>query len=87
MASKGAAKSPAKQRGAKGIILSSVLLLFFISLNINISTRSVTFITIAIERPGLSEEEIEEIREAFNLFDADGSGKLIKLRLTKYRLN
>ena len=28
----------------------------------------------AIERPGLSEEEIEEIREAFNLFDADGSG-------------
>ena len=30
----------------------------------------------AIERPGLSEEEIEEIREAFNLFDADGSGLL-----------
>ena len=27
-----------------------------------------------IERPGLSEEEIEEIREAFNLFDTDGSG-------------
>ena len=25
-----------------------------------------------IERPGLSEEEIEEIREAFNLFDTDG---------------
>ncbi|CAN0491822.1 unnamed protein product, partial [Hapterophycus canaliculatus] len=23
------------------------------------------------ERPGLSEEEIEEIREAFNLFDTD----------------
>merc|ERR1719498_628064 len=30
----------------------------------------------AIERPGLSEEEIEEIREAFNLFDADGSGTI-----------
>ena len=28
------------------------------------------------ERPGLSEEEIEEIREAFNLFDTDGSGRL-----------
>jgi hypothetical protein len=28
----------------------------------------------AIERPGLTEEEIEEIREAFNLFDTDGSG-------------
>ena len=27
------------------------------------------------ERPGLSEEEIGEIREAFNLFDTDGSGK------------
>lgn len=26
------------------------------------------------ERPGLSEEEIGEIREAFNLFDTDGSG-------------
>jgi Ca2+-binding EF-hand superfamily protein len=29
------------------------------------------------ERPGLSEEEIEEIREAFNLFDTDGSGKAV----------
>ena len=29
-----------------------------------------------IERPGLSEEEIEEIREAFNLFDTDGSGMI-----------
>ena len=29
-----------------------------------------------IERPGLTEDEIEEIREAFNLFDTDGSGKI-----------
>jgi Ca2+-binding EF-hand superfamily protein len=29
------------------------------------------------ERPGLTEEEIEEIREAFNLFDTDGSGECI----------
>ncbi|KAK7240595.1 calcium ion binding protein [Aureococcus anophagefferens] len=28
------------------------------------------------ERPGLSEDEIEEIREAFNLFDTDGSGTI-----------
>ena len=30
----------------------------------------------AFERPGLTEDEIEEIREAFNLFDTDGSGTL-----------
>ena len=29
-----------------------------------------------VERPGLTEDEIEEIREAFNLFDTDGSGKI-----------
>lgn len=28
------------------------------------------------ERPGLTDEEIEEIREAFNLFDTDGSGTI-----------
>jgi Ca2+-binding EF-hand superfamily protein len=28
------------------------------------------------DRPGLSEDEIEEIREAFNLFDTDGSGTI-----------
>ena len=27
----------------------------------------------AFERPGLTEDEIEEIKEAFNLFDADGT--------------
>ena len=27
-----------------------------------------------LDRPGLSVEEVEEIREAFNLFDTDGSG-------------
>lgn len=32
--------------------------------------------TKSYERPGLSEEEIEEIREAFNLFDTDGSGTI-----------
>ena len=29
-----------------------------------------------IERPGLTEDEIEEIREAFNLFDTDNSGSI-----------
>jgi centrin-1 len=28
------------------------------------------------ERPGLSVEEIEELQEAFNLFDSDGSGTI-----------
>ena len=34
------------------------------------------------ERPGLSEEEIEEIREAFNLFDTDGSGTITTIITT-----
>jgi Ca2+-binding EF-hand superfamily protein len=28
------------------------------------------------ERPGLTEDEIEEIKEAFDLFDADGGGTI-----------
>lgn len=28
------------------------------------------------ERPGLTSDEVEEIREAFNLFDTDGSGTI-----------
>ena len=28
------------------------------------------------KKPGLSEEQIEEIREAFNLFDTDHSGSI-----------
>jgi len=31
---------------------------------------------VTIERPGLSMEEIEELQEAFNLFDTDGSGTI-----------
>ena len=30
----------------------------------------------AFERPGLTEDEVEEIREAFNLFDTEGSGTI-----------
>ena len=29
-----------------------------------------------IERAGLTEDEIEEIREAFNLFDTENTGKI-----------
>ena len=29
-----------------------------------------------IERAGLNEDEIEEIREAFNLFDTENTGKI-----------
>lgn len=36
----------------------------------------------SISRPGLSEDEIEEIREAFNLFDTDGSGTIDPNELT-----
>lgn len=38
--------------------------------------------TKSYERPGLSEEEIEEIREAFNLFDTDGSGMFFETLLS-----
>lgn len=36
-----------------------------------------------IERPGLTEDEIEELKEAFNLFDTEATGK-IDPRYTKY---
>jgi len=28
------------------------------------------------QRPGLTADEVEEIKEAFNLFDTDGSGTI-----------
>lgn len=30
----------------------------------------------ATERPGLTADEIEELREAFNLFDTEATGKI-----------
>jgi len=30
----------------------------------------------AFDKPGLTEDEVEEIREAFNLFDTDGHGEI-----------
>ncbi len=38
--------------------------------------RSASIWDWSFERPGLTEDEIEEIREAFNLFDTDGSGMI-----------
>jgi len=29
-----------------------------------------------LERPGLTEDEIEELQEAFNLFDTEATGKI-----------
>mmetsp|Transcript_123425 Transcript_123425/g.356819 ORF Transcript_123425/g.356819 Transcript_123425/m.356819 type:complete len:175 (+) Transcript_123425:80-604(+) len=31
---------------------------------------------LAYDKPGLTEDEVEEIREAFNLFDTDGRGEI-----------
>ena len=37
--------------------------------------------------PGLTEEEVEELREAFNLFDTDGSGTIDPKELKELVLN
>ena len=38
------------------------------------------------DAPGLTEEEIEEIREAFNLFDTDGSGACVQSKRVRSTL-
>ena len=38
--------------------------------------KSKQFNAKAFERPGLTEEEVLEIKEAFDLFDTDGSGEI-----------
>jgi centrin-1 len=40
------------------------------------SKRAPKFNPKKYERPGLTEDEIEEIKEAFDLFDTDGSGQI-----------
>ena len=40
------------------------------------STKSKQFNAKAFERPGLTEEEVLEIKEAFDLFDTDGGGSI-----------
>ena len=48
--------------------------LFKIQKHINMSKAK--FNAKKFERPGLTEDEIEEIKEAFDLFDTDGSGTI-----------
>jgi Ca2+-binding EF-hand superfamily protein len=38
--------------------------------------KSKQFNAKAFERPGLTEEEVLEIKEAFDLFDTDGGGSI-----------
>ena len=40
------------------------------------ATRAAKFQANKYLRPGLTEDEIEEIKEAFDLFDTDGSGSI-----------
>lgn len=39
-------------------------------------TKSKQFNAKSFERPGLTEEEVLEIKEAFDLFDTDGGGSI-----------
>ena len=39
-------------------------------------TKAKQFNAKAYERPGLTEEEVLEIKEAFDLFDTDGGGSI-----------
>ena len=39
-------------------------------------SRSTHSLLYRFERPGLTEDEIEEIKEAFDLFDTDGTGTI-----------
>ncbi len=39
-------------------------------------TKGRNFDPKSFERPGLTEEEVIEIKEAFDLFDADGGGSI-----------
>jgi Ca2+-binding EF-hand superfamily protein len=40
------------------------------------NSRVVAKTTKKVERPGLSQDEVDEIRQAFDLFDTNGSGKI-----------
>jgi hypothetical protein len=40
------------------------------------AAKSKQFNAKAFERPGLTEEEVLEIKEAFDLFDTDGGGSI-----------
>merc|ERR1712000_3614 len=42
----------------------------------NKMSKAKSFNAKKFERPGLTEDEIEEIKEAFDLFDTDGSGSI-----------
>lgn len=40
-----------------------------------------------VERPGLTQDEIEELREAFNLFDTEATGKIDPRYIQSYQDN
>lgn len=40
-----------------------------------------------VERPGLTQDEVEELREAFNLFDTEATGKIDPRFISSYSEN